>query len=177
MTEFLTNELLTLRPANLQEKRKIFDWATNSNLTSEMFGLPVFPDCPVPTWTEFNDDYEDCFFEDSQPLKGRCFIIEHNGVEIGQINYNKIDLKTKETELDIWLADKQFTGKGFGTEAIKMLCRYLDKSFGCKTIYIAPSKRNENAIKAYKKAGFSETEILPDHFIPDYDDTVLMIRK
>jgi diamine N-acetyltransferase len=141
-----------------------------------MLGPPKFPDNPVPTWDEFDNDYSDHYFDDSQPGIGKCFVIEHNGQEIGQINYNQIDTNTKSTEIDIWLADYQFTSKGFGTEAIKILCCYLVKSFGCRTFFIAPSRRNKNAIKSYKKAGFIETERIPDNFIPDYEDTVLMIK-
>ena len=174
--ELLTNEILTLKLATLQDKRKIFNWLTNSNLTSAMLGPPKFPDNPVPTWDEFDKDYADHYFDNSQPNNGQCFIIEYEGKEIGQINYNPIEPITKSTEIDIWLSDLQFTGKGFGTEAIRILCCYLDQSLGCKIFFIAPSKRNENAIKSYKKAGFIEIEKVHDHFIPDYEDSVLMAK-
>lgn len=176
MEKVLTTKLLTLRPATLQDKRKVYNWLAHSNLTSEMLGPPNFPDIPIPTWDEFNEDYLDHYFDDSQPLKGRCFILIHNGQEIGQINYNEINTNSNSTEIDIWLADREFTGKGLGTEAIKMLCDYLDKSLDCKTVYIAPSRRNLNAIKAYRKAGFIETVNLPDHFTPDYNDTVVLTK-
>lgn len=177
MTELSTNGRLTLKPATLEDKQKIFIWATASNLTSEMLGPPNFPDNPIPTREELDNDYTDHYFDGSQPLKGRCFVIEHKGQEIGQVNYNEIDSRTTSTELDIWLADKQYTGKGLGTEALKILCNYLDQSFDCKTIYIAPSRRNERAITSCKKAGFTEAETVPVRFVPDYGDTVLMIKK
>lgn len=167
---------MTIKPATLQDKKKIFKWLAHSNLTSDMFGPPNFPDIQIPTWEEFDNDYLDYYFDGSQPMKGQCFILIHNGQEIGQINYNEIDTNTKSTEIDIWLADRQFTGKGFGSEAIKILCNYLDKSFNCKTIYIAPSRRNSNAIKAYKKAGFIETDIHPANFVADYKDTIVLVK-
>lgn len=142
-----------------------------------MLGPPNFPDAPIPTWEEFNEDYLDHYFDNSKPLKGHCFILTYDGQEIGQMNYNEVDTKTKSTEIDIWLADRKYTGKGFGTEAIKWLCSYLNEEFDCKTIYIAPSKRNLNAIKAYQKAGFIETENLPENFIPDYDDTIVLKKE
>jgi RimJ/RimL family protein N-acetyltransferase len=172
----LTTKLLTLKPATLQDKKSVYDWLADSNLTSEMLGPPNYSDNPIPTWEEFNEDYLDHYFDGSQPLKGQCFILIHNGQQIGQINYNEIDTTTKSTEIDIWLADREYTGKGLGTEAIKILCNYLDKKFDCQTIYIAPSRRNLIAIKAYKKAGFVETKNLPDNFVPDYKDTVVLIK-
>jgi RimJ/RimL family protein N-acetyltransferase len=176
MNRLLTTKRVTLRPSTLPDKKKIFNWLINSDLTSEMLGPPKFPDNPIPTWDEFNNDYLDYFFDGSQPMKGRCFVLEHNEQEVGQINYNEIDVSTRSTEIDIWLSERKFTGKGLGTEAIKELCDYLDKAFDCKTIYIAPSRRNSNAIKAYKKAGFIETDQLPDNFIADYKDTILLVR-
>lgn len=174
--EELKNKLLTLRPATIQDKRSVYNWLAHSNLTSEMLGPPNFPDNPIPTWDDFNEDYLDHYFDGSQPLKGQCFILIHNGQQIGQINYNAIDTNLNSTEIDIWLADREFIGKGLGTEAIKILCDFLDKSFNCKTIYIAPSRRNVSAIKAYKKAGFIETQNIPDNFVPDYDDTIVMTK-
>jgi len=177
MINLLSNKRVTLRPATYQDKEKIFQWLAHSNLTSEMLGPPKFPEAPIPTWEEFDTDYVSHYFDNTQPLKGRCFVIEHNGEEIGQINYNEIDEVTKSTEIDIWLADKCFTGKGLGTEAIQILCEYLVKTFDCQTIYIAPSKRNGNAIRAYKKAGFLETTVIPEGFVPDYSDTIVLVKR
>lgn len=174
--EVLTTKLLTLRPATLQDKRSVYNWLAHSNLTCEMLGPPNFPDIAIPTWEEFNKDYSDHYFDGAQPLKGQCFILIYNGQDIGQINHNEIDTTSNSTEIDIWLADRAFTGKGLGTQAIKVLCDYLDKSFDCKTIYIAPSRRNVNAIKAYTKAGFRETGNLPANFIPDYTDTIVLTK-
>src|SRR5690606_17099975 len=118
MKELLAAERISLKPAAPSDKKKIFDWLTNSNLTAKMLGMPNFPDNPVPSWEEFDSDYLGYYFDGTQPLSGQCFIIIHNGQEIGQINYNAIDARDRSTELDIWLADKQFTGQGLGTEAI-----------------------------------------------------------
>jgi len=177
MEKLLISERLTLKPATLQDKEKVYKWLAHSNLTSEMLGAPNFPDAPIPTWEEFDEDYLDHYFDNSQPLKGQCYILIHNGEEIGQINHNEIDTDSKSTEFDIWLADRKFTGKGFGTTAIKMLCEYLHKSFDCQIIYIAPSRRNIGAVKAYQKAGFVETQNLPDGFVPDYHDTVVLVKQ
>lgn len=176
MQNRLSSGRVTLRPASMQDKRNIYNWLAHSNLTAEMLGPPLFPDAPSPTWEEFDQDYLDYYFDGSQPFSGRCFIILHNQEEIGQINYNEIDTQSNSTEIDIWLSDRKFTGMGLGTEAIILLCDYLHKELKCKTIIIAPSKRNSNAIKAYKKAGFVVSDWLPEDFTPDYHDAVVMVK-
>ena len=166
---------ISLRPAAPKDKRPIFEWLTNSDISSNMIGPPLFPDLPVPDWQEFVEDYPNYFFDDSKPLLGRCFIIVVNGEAIGQINHDVIANNT--TELDIWLKSSQYTGKGYGSDAIKTLCNYLKNKYNCTNFRIAPSKRNVAAVKAYEKAGFKITNDIPDDFVPDYDDAVLMIME
>lgn len=169
-------EFIELRPAVADDREKIFRWLTQSGLTSSMFGPPVFPDVPVPTREEFDADYVGHYFDGTQPLMGRCFIIISHGMEAGQINYNAIDMESRSTEMDIWLAGKEFSGKGLGPAALNLLCEYLEGAFGCTAFYIAPSRRNERALKAYRKADFAEASFIPDFFVPDYQDAVLMVR-
>lgn len=111
-----------------------------------------------------------CFF------KGQCFIIDYDGKEIGQINHNKINHTEKSTDLDIWLNDESHTGKGYGPQAIGVMCNYLYRQFGCRKFFIAPSRRNTRAIRAYEKAGFVLTELQTDDSQMDYDDNVIMVK-
>jgi len=167
---------VTLRPATPADRRPIFDWLTNSDLTPRMMGPPLYPDGPIPAWEEFLEDYKDYFFDGTQPLLGRCFIIEVNGEAVGQINHDKIYPKDQSTELDIWMKSSRYTGKGYGPDALATLCHHLAQTLGCEKFIIAPSRRNVAAIRAYQKAGFAETCEIPDGFMPDYPDTVLMMK-
>lgn len=170
------SDSIKLRPANLHDKRKVFEWLTNSNLTKEMMGPPNYPDSRIPTWDEFDNDYTDHYFDGSNPMKGQCFIIEVAGCNVGQINHNAIDCIKNTTDLDIWLSDKKHTGKGIGTEAIQLMCEYLRERYGCKQILISPSKRNKNAIRAYEKAGFVLTDIVLEESQMDYTDNVVLVK-
>lgn len=173
----LKGEKVTLRPAAPGEKKLIYEWLAHSDLTGEMLGPPRFPDAPVPAWNDFDHDYGDYFFDGSQPQRGRCFIIEVNGNPVGQINYNEIEAATQSAELDIWMSGSENTGKGFGTDALLALCRFLNEQLHCKEFFIAPSRRNKRAVAAYQKAGFEQTEKIPAWFSPDYNDTLVMRKK
>ena len=172
----LQGESVTLRPATMNDRLSVYQWLTQSDLTPLIMGPPTFYDNPIPTWEEFTDDYKDYFFDGSAPYRGRCFIIEYNNLPIGQINYNDIDLNDHFTELDIWLNAKKNTSKGYGTDALMTLCEYLHENMDCHKFFIAPSKRNIWAVKAYLKAGFQPSDERPIGFIPDYHDTVMMVK-
>jgi RimJ/RimL family protein N-acetyltransferase len=176
MTEIIHGKLVKLRSATRLDRKPIFDWLTHSDLTSQMMGPPTYPDSKIPTWDEFIEDYKLYFFDSTQPLLGRCFVIEVNSEPVGQINHDKVYPPDNTTELDIWLKDSRYTGKGYGTDAITTLCDYLTKTLGCQKFTISPSRRNINAIKAYKKTGFIETYMTIDPSMADYHDAVVMIK-
>ena len=173
----LTGKIVTLRPATLKDRLSVFEWLAHSDITVQMLGPPHYPDNPPPTWDEFVSDYTELYFTDSNPETGRCFIIEANGEAKGQITYNKIWSGDNIVELDIWLAANRHTGKGYGSDALTTICAFLNEEFGCKKFLIAPSRRNNRAINAYQKAGFLATENIPSWFVPDYKDSIVLIKE
>jgi len=173
----IQGKLVTLIPATLADRRRIFDWLTASDITSSMLGPPDFPGNPPPTWEEYDEDYVEYFFTDRFPQQGRCFLIEVNGEAVGQINYNDIDLEKSCVEFDIWMREKKVCGKGYGPDAIDALCSYVKEKFGCRYVILAPSARNAAAIRAYEKAGFRIDARWNGQVVPDYHDTVVMVRE
>jgi len=98
MTEKIQGKVVTLRPAAIIADRKpVFNWLTNSDLTKFMMGPPTYPNSPITIWDEFLNDYKEYFFDSSKPFLGRCFIIEVNDEPAGQINHDKIYLSDYST--------------------------------------------------------------------------------
>jgi len=176
MKDRIYGKIVTLRPATLKDRHSVFEWLAHSDTTPQMLGLPDFPENPRPTLEEFTLDYSDQYFIDSKPELGRCFIIEINGEPTGQVTYNKIWFEDGIVELDIWLAARRHTGKGYGPDALQTVCMFLYEEFGCNKFLIAPSRRNNYAIKAYQKAGFLESDEIPFWFVPDYRDFIVLIK-
>jgi diamine N-acetyltransferase len=160
----------------MDDREQVYQWLAHSDISGSMFGPPDFPEMAVPTWEEFQDDYVPHYFDGSQPMAGRSFIIEFQGVAVGHINYNTI-YPGPTTELDIWMASSQYTGRGLGTDALITLCQFLRAVYQCTQLYIAPSARNRYALLSYRKAGFNQTARIPDWFVADYEDTVLLMCK
>lgn len=140
-----------------------------------VFGYPNYPEVEAPDWEEFKADYVDHYFTGPPSEKGRCFVIVCDEEFCGQINYNQF--YPDGVELDIWLSSGKFLGLGIGTYAINLMCKLLSEKFKRSTFYIAPSARNKMAIRTYEKAGFVKTTTIPTWFVPDYYDSVLMIKK
>lgn len=172
---------VTLRPARESDRRDVFRWLTESDVTPSMMGPPLFPELPAPTWDQFNRDYGPSFFDGSTPEIECSYIIEVAGEPIGQINYEVRDRSTRYAELDIWLRSQTDTGHGYGPDALTALVDHLFRVFDVDTFVIRPSARNPRAIRAYEKAGFvmspmSSKEQVDRYGAAEYTDSIVLTR-
>jgi diamine N-acetyltransferase len=163
------------------DRAHVYAWLARSDVTPSMMGPPRFADHPVPTWGEFCADYEPHYFDGSAPRAGRCFIIVVDGEDVGVVGYNRIDPASGECELDIWLRSERDCGKGYGSDALQVLCDFLRRSMGVVRAIIRPSLRNERAIAAYRRAGFEMSALSADeqearYGEGDYGDTVTLVK-
>lgn len=174
---------VNLRRARLLDRPRIYEWLTQSDLTSSMMGGTLFPDHPVPTLAEFAADYVNAYFEGTRPYAGRMFVISSGGDEIGCVSHGPIDLLNDVVELDIWLAERRVTGRGLGSEALVLLADWLQANYGVNRFLVRPSRRNVRALRAMRRAGFRETdlpaaEVIEKLQLPkgDYIDEVMLFR-
>ncbi len=163
------------------DKRMVYEWGAQSDITKSIMGPPLFPDQPVPTWEEFNQGYKDYYFDGSQPLLGRGYMICTGTETVGFINYNDIYLDQGFTELDIWLKSESNCSKGYGTDAILTLCTYLKAQYDLKYVLMEPSARNPRGVRSYQKIGFidaklSAAEAEAKYGPRDYHDGICMIK-
>lgn len=160
--------MIELREAKIKDRRKVYKWLYYSDFSPFLYKLEGYTSDTLPSYDEFKKDYEDYYFDGSQPEKGRCFIILNKNQgeveEIGVVSYTSEHLQDKITEFDIWLKGLSYTGHGYGTTAILILAGII-KEKGYAKVIIRPSKYNKMAIKSYKKAGFVEKRFKPIDYI------------
>ena len=100
---------------------------------------------------------------------------------IGSTGLKKIDYKHKNAEFGITIGDKNYWGKGIGTEATKLIVNFGFKTLGLNSIYLMVFGMNKAGQKAYKRAGFNKTGVLRQHFKckKGFDDEIFMdiLRK
>lgn len=173
---------VALRFATKQDRRAIYEWMGQSELTPFMMGPPLFPDAPIPTWEQFLADYVDDYFDGARPEVGQSFLIEAEGEAVGHVSYSVVDLDRKLAELDVWLSCEKVCGHGYGVDALEALIGYLHGTLGLTDFILRPSARNPRAIRAYGKAGF---RVLPMTYAEqtslygpgDYQDAVVLYRR
>jgi aminoglycoside 6'-N-acetyltransferase len=89
------------------------------------------------------------------------FVIEVEGEEVvGAIQYHEEDDPMyRHAGMDIYLTTSRH-GEGLGTEALRVLARYLFEERGHHRLTIDPAADNAGAIRAYEKVGFRRVGIM-----------------
>jgi RimJ/RimL family protein N-acetyltransferase len=167
----IKGEKVTLIPIKAVEKEEFYRLATES------YGSKFWYDDEKKTRLtkeEFFKDWHDGYFDLNSPEKGQCFWIVVGGEKIGQINYNKIDLENKKTDLDIIIGAEDRMRKGYGSDALRALINYLFENFNINKIGTGARANNPRAIRTYEKAGFKKEGLLreEDYFEGKFVDCI-----
>jgi RimJ/RimL family protein N-acetyltransferase len=73
---------------------------------------------------------------------------------IGSCGFFNLDHRNRSTEFGIMIGDKNYWNKGYGTEAVRLLCQHGFNTLNLNRIYLMVLENNPGAIRAYEKAGF-----------------------
>ena len=95
----IRGECVTLHPATLDDRRRVFEWGHDSDLA----GFIYPPGSTTQTFEDFCADWKEHYFTDESPNLGRVFLIFLKGSPVGMVAYNAIDPKNR-VELDIWMS-------------------------------------------------------------------------
>jgi len=88
-------------------------------------------------------------------------IVENKGSQlIGSCSLRNINHEHKNAELQIRIGDFSYHGRGYGSEAVRLLVRYGFNTLNLKRIYLYVFCHNHQAIRAYKKCDFLTEGVL-----------------
>lgn len=115
-----------------------------------------------------SEEEEDWAYELPREVSWREYLIaERAGVPIGFIQIiNPAEEEThywgdvgpKKRAIDIWIGEKEYLNKGFGTEMMTLAIMRCFKPVEVNEILIDPLTSNKKAIRFYKRLGFEYVE-------------------
>lgn len=77
-------------------------------------------------------------------------------VSIGRILLIGMDHVNRTSMLGIGIGDKSYWGRGYGTEAIRLLLEYSFNILNLHSVWLGTFEFNKRAIRCYQKVGFKE---------------------
>ena len=90
----------------------------------------------------------------------KTFVVEADGEIIGAIQYGEENEPMyRHASIDIFLTMSRH-GQGLGSEAVRILARYLIEERGHHRLTIDPAADNAAAIRAYEKVGFRPVGVM-----------------
>ncbi|WP_454052026.1 GNAT family N-acetyltransferase [Clostridium sp. Marseille-Q7071] len=95
---------------------------------------------------------------------------------IGGCGINNIDWKNSVATVGIFIGDKSYLGKGYGTDAMKVLINFIFEEMNINKIKLNVYSFNERAVKSYEKCGFKKEGLLRKEIFRHgkYHDEVVM---
>jgi len=132
------------------------------------------------TRNDLNEKFHQTWFDkyEEKEKKGnkKIFIIEVDGVSVGQVGFSDINKDDKNAELYIVIGEKDYWGKGIGTKAIEFIHDYAFNKLRLHKINLSVHSNNSRAIALYKKIGYQVVGVYHDNIYWDgeYDDETIM---
>lgn len=95
---------------------------------------------------------------------------------VGSVYLRDIDQTHHKAEYGIFIGEKDALGKGFGTQAARLMIRYAFESLGLHKLMLRVLAENLPAIKSYEHAGFIREAYLKDEVFLEgrYKDVIYM---
>ena len=97
------------------------------------------------------------YLEKNADNKVSFAIVEKNTDKlIGTVGLHDLDYINRTSTLGIFIGDKDYRSKGYGTEAIRLILDFGFNYLNLNNIKLDLMEFNERALKCYKKCGFKE---------------------
>ena len=143
----LIGDRIYLSPRNSEDVEKFTEWL-NDFETTDYLGKSA-----ILTTLEGEKKY----LEDNITQEANFVIVTLNDDKIiGTISLENINHINRCATLGIFIGDKDYRNKGYGTEAIKLILEYGFKYLNLKNIKLDLMSFNKRALNCYKKCGFKE---------------------
>ena len=98
--------------------------------------------------------------------RARVVGIADGDMPVGLAMVKDLDEEPACYDLQQFMIDRRFQGKGFGTEALRMLLSELEKERKYDCVEVCVKKEDAAALRVYEKVGFADTAYV-DEDAPD----------
>jgi RimJ/RimL family protein N-acetyltransferase len=141
-------ELVTLGPIQRDYLPRYVEWLNDWEVRRFLA-----PTLPHPYTIQ---DEEDWFNHQRNDQSSKIFAILTcaEGKLIGNCGLHQIDWSNRNAILGIFIGDKDFWGRGFGTDTTRTLLRYAFEEANLHRIELEVFSFNQRAIRVYEKVGF-----------------------
>ena len=140
----LTGNKCYLSPIDVNDVEKFTEWLNDLEVTKNLLVYPHI----------VSVENERGFLEKLSKEHTYSIIDNNTNELIGNCGYANIDHINQTAEVGIFIGNKDYWNKGYGTEALKLLLDYGFKALNLHNVFLSVYSFNEQAKKCYEKVGF-----------------------
>ncbi|MFG2078131.1 GNAT family N-acetyltransferase [Nonomuraea maritima] len=145
----LTGDLVRLRPLEPSDAEAHYRWNHDPDVVQWLaHSYPVSREVFVAEYADRAKNSYERTVLGVETLAGNRLI--------GLVVLSGAEPETGGAELDIYIGEKDCWGKGYGTEATRLICRYGFDAMRLHRIELWVADENAAAIRVYRKVGFVE---------------------
>lgn len=171
MHAFLAGERILLRSLEADDLERFRAWFADREVVKYSLGAWIFPwsKSETATWLKRT-------LEEKEETLSLGVVEKETKQLIGYAGIASISRINRSGEYYILLGEKNCWGKGYGTEATRLIIHYGFASLNLHRIMLTVSSLNTGGVKAYTKAGFQQEGVLRQACYRDgaYHDKIVM---
>ena len=153
----MTGDKLYLKPATAKDIENTYHWYLMSDPQSTSPAALPFQ-TPAEAAAIFRD-------QKRSTSRERLMIVRRvDKTPVGWIDFLNLNSHNQSAELKL-VIDPEERKKGYGLEAIEVMCRYLFDSRGLNKVYVHTPEYSDGMIALLKKAGFRQDGIIRHHYL------------
>lgn len=147
----LKGKRVTLRGLELADAEEILKHFNDMELRRFLGG-------PIPVAKEEEEEWIRSSWAQRKSGRTHVFGIELNKTQqlIGCCELSDISPVHRGAELGIAIFNKEYWGKGLGTETLRLLLDYGFNQLNLHRVFLRVNEDNERAIRSYQKVGFQQ---------------------
>ncbi len=144
----LTGQKVVLREKRLSDTANDYAWRTDPELARYDAALPL--KLSLREFTLYYTEQMRAFKEDR-----RWFAIDTlDGKHIGNCMYYDVDRIRRQAKMGIIIGDRDYWGKGYGTDAVMTLVSHIFHDLNLERVYLDTLDWNARAQRCFHKCGF-----------------------
>ncbi len=141
---------IRLRAYKSNEVERVLELIEEDNLKDTLFPNSIFP---------ISYEFQKSFIDENLKPNGELFNFAIESLEsgdyIGGCGINHLDRKNSVATIGLWLG-KEFHGKGFGSDTLRVLCKFIFEEMNIHKVKLNYFEFNEAGKKCYEAVGFKE---------------------
>jgi RimJ/RimL family protein N-acetyltransferase len=153
----LEGRLIRLRPREMEDEPAMHSWINDPDVTQNLAArYPYSHEAErefVKSVTKI--DYSNAGFGIETLAEGKF---------IGSLGFHKTEAESRSATLGIMIGEKDYWNRGYGTDAMRVLCRFGFEQMNLHRIELEVLAVNSRARRVYEKVGFQHEGTRRDAF-------------